>query len=564
MAAKFPENHTCLYFDTLCRTQKGESVASLIQATYFATGDNPVQRKEDIARRLEYAYELYKGTSGTYSGSSKQFSSQYTIGHELCIWKNSKLELTELALKVAKHQITIRDYFDIVFLNYIQPVNGNIVHILYHLLQYMQKHGLRSVTKDQMAEAYMEVGHATDKGEINGAYNMLIASNYFKADASGKELLYSAHVSIPELMSRCDITYVEKGYEVAKIELANEEDYINYITKDYRVLSTIGLDELDADRIEGGYNKLFYGVPGSGKSYAIGELCSDETRMERVVFHPDYSYSDFVGQILPRVRSDKKMEYVFVEGPFTKILKKAIYNPGKMYFLVIEEINRGNAPAIFGEIFQLLDRVDEDSKKKHTYKKIGESEYGITNYDIASYVYEGNADKLVVIPSNLSVVATMNTSDQNVFTLDTAFQRRWQMKHIPNSFDNEHAKDVIEKSKVSWGDFALVVNDTVLEISRDFVGGEDKRLGAYFAKRNELKVEQFPEKVLKYLWDDAFKMERDKIFAKDMTSLEQVIESYENAESDPLKAVLRESVYYKMLNRVQEKDAVDESTNSEE
>ena len=104
-----------------------------------------------------------------------------------------------------------------------------------------------------------------------------------------------------------------------------------------------------------GANILFYGVPGAGKSHEIDKIIVQD-RSERVVFHPDYTYSDFVGQILPRVVEDK-LKYVFEPGPFTKMLKKASDDPDNMYYLVIEEINRGNAPAIFGDIFQFMQEI---------------------------------------------------------------------------------------------------------------------------------------------------------------------------------------------------------------
>lgn len=306
-------------------------------------------------------------------------------------------------------------------------------------------------------------------------------------------------------------------------------------------------NNFNTKRQTGGENVILYGVPGAGKSFRIKEqYCSDDRYIERVVFHPEYTYSDFTGQILPRVEDDK-LKYVFSPGPFTKIMKKAWDDPGQKYYLIIEEINRGNASSIFGEIFQLLDRKDED---KYSADEVGESEYGITNYDIASYVY-GDDEHQVRLPSNLYLIATMNTSDQNVFTLDTAFQRRWDMRQIENRFDNiSHSSDYIVETHLNWGAFATTINDLVIQSSNNMISSEDKRLGAYFVKKNELGIHKFPEKVLKYLWDDAFKMDRNSIFKDECNSLEDVITRYENAEGDRLEAVLKVEVYEKMLSKM--------------
>lgn len=297
-------------------------------------------------------------------------------------------------------------------------------------------------------------------------------------------------------------------------------------------------------RITGGENILLYGVPGAGKSHKIAtEYCNDPKYIERVVFHPDYTYSDFVGQILPRVKG-KDLTYEFTPGPFTAIMKKAEADPGHMYYLIIEELNRGNAPAIFGEIFQLLDRKDEDG---FSLDEVGESEYGIINYDVAKEVYD-DTNHFVRIPSNLTILATMNTADQNVFTLDTAFQRRWNMEHIDNDvLRAKHSDKIIEDSNVSWGSFASVVNEIIVDNSAEIASTADKRLGAYFVKERELANDKFSEKVLKYLWDDAFKMDHDLIFTESVNSLEEVIHVYQDASPDKLKAVLRMDVYQKML-----------------
>lgn len=307
--------------------------------------------------------------------------------------------------------------------------------------------------------------------------------------------------------------------------------------------------EFDEDDVYGAENVLLYGVPGAGKSHTIKtQYCNDPDYMERVVFHPDYTYSDFVGQILPTLNEEKKLEYKFVPGPFTKLLKKAINDKKHYYYLVIEELNRGNAPAIFGEVFQLLDRCDEESTD--IPQLVGGSEYGIVNYDVANEVY-GDADKQVKIPANMYVLATMNTADQNVFTMDTAFQRRWNMKQIDNDFDKStHSEDKIEGTQVNWGAFASTVNDLVVENSVNLASSEDKRLGVYFAKLLELKADRFPEKVLKYLWDDAFKMDKALIFKDEYRTLADVISAYKTTNTDKLASVVRADIYAKMLSKM--------------
>ena len=304
----------------------------------------------------------------------------------------------------------------------------------------------------------------------------------------------------------------------------------------------------ECNRATTGCNVLLYGVPGAGKSWTIEhEYCADEGCMERLVFHPDYMYSDFVGQILPVVRDDDKVRYEFTPGPFTKLLKKAYWNPAQSFYLIVEEINRGNAPAIFGEIFQLLDRKDEDEIDENgeiLYKK-GTSEYGITNANIARIVY-GDENHKVRIPANMSILGTMNTSDQNVFTLDTAFQRRWIMRMIPNSFKNHRfADNKILDTTVSWKQFCETINDEILR-RNNITSSEDKRLGAYFVTASDLEMvyvdagasesekiqaehhnNRFAEKVLKYLWDDAFKFAHQDTFnTRQFVSLERIIEAF--------------------------------------
>lgn len=305
-------------------------------------------------------------------------------------------------------------------------------------------------------------------------------------------------------------------------------------------------DEIVTERKQGGTNIILYGVPGAGKSWTIKhEYCDDESRMERLVFHPDYTYSDFVGQILPKVSDDGSVSYEFSAGPFTKLVKKAYLNPDKMYFLVIEEVNRGNAPAIFGDVFQLLDR-DKD----------GKSEYEITNADIAKIVYK-NENHKVSIPSNMSILCTMNTSDQNVFTLDTAFQRRWSMRLIRNRFREDEseknlAKTIILDTNVTWEKFFTEINNFILGKNIRMTSAEDKRLGTHFVSVDDLsigdgserQISKFPEKVLKYLWDDAFKFTKEDVFdLEKVKSLEDVIDLFVKAKGNERFKIFKENIY---------------------
>jgi len=331
----------------------------------------------------------------------------------------------------------------------------------------------------------------------------------------------------------------KKVFEFEKnTQIFNTDDYLEFLgstkslfdltKEDTENNEDIQVDE--KDRMKGGTNILLYGVPGSGKSHTIkNEYCNDPSLMERIVFHPDYTYSDFVGQILPQVNQEGEsntIEYKFIPGPFTRILK-ACYEDSEAglnhhRYLIIEEINRGNAPAIFGEVFQLLDRCDDPTKGI-----VGESEYGISNTDIAKEVY-GDENIKVRIPSNLTILATMNTADQNVFTLDTAFKRRWKMKAIRNKFVNDlHCNHSLCGTTLKWKDFAIKINEKIIEFGESNLGSEDNRLGVYFLKDNEMDdVSTFSEKILMYLWSDVFKYNREDIFVNSYKTLEDLIDGF--------------------------------------
>lgn len=401
---------------------------------------------------------------------------------------------------------------------------------------------------------------------LNGFAQQLKGTEY--ACAFRKELLYF-------YLSNTDWIHDDR--------LRNMNDHVKPIIVEDDVC-----DDYESERVSTGENVLLYGVQGSGKSWTIEhEYCKPGSVVERLVFHPDYTYSDFIGQILPAVAEDGQVSYKFTPGPFTNILREAYNNPGKEYILIIEEINRGNAPAIFGEVFQLLDRKVEIRDIDDDGYPIGTSEYGITNMNIAEEMYgkERKTDK-VRIPSNLSIIGTMNTSDQNVFTLDTAFQRRWDMRLIENDFANVDpalADAEILDTTVTWRNFCVEINKIVVGNSARMTSAEDKRLGAYFVHLRDLKFNaamgdlkvydalrkkeskgtltddektqiaiirdairqnrKFPEKVIKYLWDDAFKFNREVIFeVTEYQSLEQIIRAFMYAQGLDRFKVFKDNV----------------------
>lgn len=434
-------------------------------------------------------------------------------------------------------------------------------------------------------------------------FNLPTSASYTKSDNDNKVRVFDKVYDVP----------TEQGNYHAKLttewqDKPLEDDFDgNSLTALIKVVNEYYSHYLEIVKTENGYclkiknkttkgiipstNILLYGVPGCGKSFYVEKNYESKVQEGftiRVVFHPDYTYSDFVGQLMPVLKEvknaqdvkEEKLQYDFVPGPFTRILQLAEIHKDQQCLLIIEELNRGNAPAIFGEIFQLLDRNDD-----------GTSKYAIYNREISKELYDNEQQEKpnepIKLPPNLTIVATMNTSDQNVFTMDTAFQRRWQMKHIPNRFTGEsldektinHVAKHLPNSEISWGVFAQTINKKMQTANLGFGGTEDKSLGVYFATDNDLDdAERFAEKVLKYLWDDAFKLGRKELFNDCSQGLSAVIEAYEDAAKakiekqsaeDPLKKVLVPEVYNEMQKKMAEMAAeqaqtAEEKTSEEE
>lgn len=244
---------------------------------------------------------------------------------------------------------------------------------------------------------------------------------------------------------------------------------------------------------------IFYGSPGTGKSRTVENITRNK-RIIRTTFHPETDYHSFVGSYKP-VMNGSNIEYKFVPQAFTKAYCEALKNPNEPHFLIIEEINRGNCAQIFGDIFQCLDR-DETGKSKYEVD---------CNEDLANYLKEVFTDTdivtdKIILPNNLYILATMNTSDQSLFPMDSAFKRRWDWEFVTINYEDANSLNiVVGDSTYNWGKFIENINPKIKELT----GSEDKQLGNRFVnpKDGNITFDQFRSKVLFYLWSEVYKDE---------------------------------------------------------
>lgn len=283
--------------------------------------------------------------------------------------------------------------------------------------------------------------------------------------------------------------------------------------------------------------QIFYGAPGTGKSFKIKRDTKNQSKI-RTTFHPDSDYSTFVGCYKPTMNEDvkydkegneksctKQIEYAFVAQAFLKAYVKAwkFYcsaedGTAKAQYLIIEEINRGNCAQIFGDLFQLLDR-NEDGYSTYPIvadtdiQKYLSKEFEKVNIPDSLNViyndYDGNIAEdikngtVLTLPNNFYIWATMNTSDQSLFPIDSAFKRRWDWKYMPIDTQKENWKIEVNGQKYSWTTFLEKVNKQIFDVTKS----EDKKLGFYFCRANNhvVDAEKFVGKVIFYLYNDVFK-----------------------------------------------------------
>ena len=310
-------------------------------------------------------------------------------------------------------------------------------------------------------------------------------------------------------------------YYIPQILYSNFIKHFESITPDVSIErdSKRAFKDID-DRLS--LQQIFYGAPGTGKSHRIKEngnvkKANEKNLVFRTTFHPDSDYSTFVGTYKPTMRpvadkykavagKDEEITYSFVPQAFLQAYVAAWNNQDDSVYLIIEEINRGNCAQIFGDLFQLLDR-DCD----------GLSEYPImADKDLSQYLKgkdengqdvlsnkDGIKDGKLRMPKNLYIWATMNTSDQSLFPIDSAFKRRWDWKYIPIDTQKESWCINVNGTSYDWSDFLEKINSKI----ESATSSEDKMLGFYFCKAENgvISAEKFVNKVLFYLWNDVFK-----------------------------------------------------------
>lgn len=278
-----------------------------------------------------------------------------------------------------------------------------------------------------------------------------------------------------------------------------------------------------------GYNKIYFGCPGTGKSHQV-EIETNGKEKFITTFHPDYDYSSLVGSYKPiSINQGGKqiIEYNFVPQVFLKAYVAAWLNPKTDFYIIIEEINRGNCAQIFGDLFQLLDRDQNGFSKyfitidtdiaHHLGKAFDGSDY-VTRisdlYMVKNKIKCNNPYENICLPSNLILFATMNTSDQSLFPMDSAFKRRWDWQYVPINYSDANTLKIhIDGNVYSWGNFIKIINPKI----KSLTGSEDKQMGNRFVNPSDsiITLEQFRSKILFYLWSEIYKDEQnttDNIF----------------------------------------------------
>ena len=291
------------------------------------------------------------------------------------------------------------------------------------------------------------------------------------------------------------------------------------------------------------YQKIVYGAPGTGKSYSLNEEVESifGANKERITFYDGYTYGQFIGMYKPFVNKNEDISYRYIPGPFMRHLVQAYKNINDKFCLIIEELNRAKADKVFGNIFQLLDR-DGNGDSEYPIS-ISEEQYKYLEEELKENeeIWNKIKEKGLYLPHNFYIWATMNSADDGVQPLDTAFKRRWKMKYISlnaneTKFGNDDEIFIIGKYKeknILWNRFRHILNDTLKENIT-----EDRLIAPFFISPNDFEEIEpnvkiidkniFVEKVLMYIFDDLLRHYpkfKKEIFSNNMKTFSDIYEN---------------------------------------
>ncbi|MRI86522.1 AAA domain-containing protein [Aerococcaceae bacterium WS4759] len=516
---------------------------------------------------LEEAVQFISGdiTEDKYKQLKTKFNKVYQDGGSLGIWSDSELNLSPLAKRVADHEITMTRYLSIIFLNLFSfstqdgKSEPKYFHFLERLIDYIQVNKLEDsqIGLTQLSDVYFNFVDDTTqehKDAQNRALFQYLVGTYYFVDCGKYE--FRVHKNwknnLSLLKEMCNDEYkdlsLEEAVEKFNTRLKRSESALtlgdNTFEKEITRISEGLEEELETYtltklqnriQIDQPYQQIYSGAPGTGKSFELNELAekyfniNNEILYERVTFHPNMNYGQFVGvfKTFPSGIQSAPVTYKFVPGTLLRQLENAYKYPNKNFLILIEEINRANVASVFGDTFQLLDRKD------------GESEYPISMSEDIKYRFfdkdEGifkDKDSLpkdvksklqakgLFFPKNLFIWSTMNGADQGVMPMDTAFKRRWEfvkfgVNDIPVELESffEDKYIVYKGGHIHWNNLRMAINDKLLSLNIS----EDKLIGPYFISMNALKdkeklTESFKSKVLLYLFEDVMKVTPQRLF----------------------------------------------------
>ena len=462
--------------------------------------------KNNLCYTLEFSKEL-SGTGSISGGSASKYSlfkhkktNQWTIGASRNMKSISEEEAIEIATEIRDALVNGADFIK----NHDLETNEDYVFLERKLTEIF-KDCRANPTNSWIHKYYVLI--FPDKFPIVHNHNMkkdfLLKFNIDPLDG-----YYQNDWQLYEIVKKADMKFYSLfDDDIVRLFYKNGDSIWESYEEDSNASVDIMSLENDLKR-----NIIYFGAPGTGKSYNLNKDMEALTAdYERVTFHPDYSYANFVGTYKP-VPKGESISYEYVPGPFMRSLVKALKNPENPFLLIIEEINRANVAAVFGDVFQLLDR-DSDNESRYSIE---------TTEDMRSYLKkELNEDfDKIKIPSNLFIWATMNSADQGVFPMDTAFKRRWDFKY----FGINHNEELISNIKVelngqliSWNNLRKAINEELLSYRIN----EDKLLGPFFAfneyLETDITVDEFKEifknKIIMYLFEDAARSKRNELFS---------------------------------------------------